>query len=55
MNHFNNGSIADMNMSYGYGYIILDTTVRDDEHVQVVQQRCNSNVIELVSMILTKE
>jgi len=51
MNRFDNGSIVDVNMSYGCGYIILDTTVRDDEHMRVVQQRYDSNIIELVGAI----
>ena len=51
MNCFDNGSIADVNMSNECSYIILDTTIRDDEHMQVVQQRCDSNDIELVGII----
>jgi len=36
MNCFDDGSIMDMNVSDGYGYIILDTTVGDDECMWVV-------------------
>ena len=51
MNRFDNGSITDMNISDRYSYIILDTTIRDDECMQAVQRRHDSNVIELVGMI----
>ena len=51
MNCFDDGSIADMNISNGCGYIILDTTIRDDKHMWVVQQRHDSNIIKLVSVI----
>jgi len=36
MNHFNNGAVADVNMSDRSGYVILDASIGNDESMQVV-------------------